>query len=282
MFGSEFSKHPEILLDSFSDMSHEYKKKTKKQKKENVIYELQKIYIALFGIPEIGFQVRSLFFKSIIENKIKKKVYKILDAGSGIGTYSFWMGKKHSDVKVIGIEVDKNKLDFSNKFSQELGLKNVKFQYGDVTKAFSKEKYDLIINIDVLEHVKDYKKVLKNFYLALAPKGYLYIHTPQPNQKRLFKALEKWHHEDHVREGFRPEELKRELKKLGMVIIETRETFGFFGKLAWELNHLVLSKGFVLSGITYPFLYVLIQLDTMTKNKDGLGTAILARKRTRS
>lgn len=279
MFGSEFSKHPEILLDSFKDMSHEYKKNVGMQKKGLVVL-LQKTYVMLFGIPEIGFQIRSMFFKDILSQKVKSKPKKILDAGSGIGTYSIWACKNFPDSYVVGCEIDKNKLNFSNKFSKELGLNNLSFIYGDITKKLNgKDKYDLIINIDVLEHIKDYKKVLKNFYNMLSPKGYLYVHTPQPNQKRLFKQLENWHHEDHVREGFVVRQLTKELVDLRFKVIVVRYTFGFFGKLAWEINHILLGKSFILAGLFYPLLIVLSVIDTMVNNKKGLGVAILAQKK---
>lgn len=278
MFGSEFSKHPEILLDSFKDMSRNYKKKVNKQGKGDPKVILQKMYIKIFGIPEIGFQVRSMWFKEMVSKKVKSKPQKILDAGSGIGVYSIWAKKNFPKAQVTGCEIDNNKLKFSKDFVKELGLDNLEFVYGDVTKQNLKESFDLIINIDVLEHIKDYKKVLKNFYTSLSYKGYLYIHTPQPYQKRIFKSLEKWHHEGHVHEGFDPQVLRKELGKLGFKIISMHETFGFFGKLSWELNHILLSKGFVLSGLAYPLLLMLSRLDMFFPNKNGLGTAVLLRR----
>jgi hypothetical protein len=112
----------------------------------------------------------------------------------------------------------------------------------------------------------------------LNKQGCLYIHVPQPNQKRIFKSLQSWHHEDHVHEGIKKTILQNDLKKIGFQIVTSHETFGFFGKLAWELNHLILSKNFVLAGITFPFLYLIALLDKTTKNKHGLGIAILAQK----
>lgn len=280
MFGREYSSHPEILLDSFKDMSHEYGKKVKVKKNGNLLIFLQKVYIKIFGIPEIGFQLRSMYFKDMLIKKMQLKPKNILDAGSGIGVYAIWAKKNFPNAVVTGCEIDKNKLKFSNKFTKELGAKNLSFIYGDVTKKINgQNSYDLIINIDVLEHIKDYKKVLSNFYKLLSPKGYLYIHTPQPKQKRLFKNLEKWHHEDHVHEGFWPEELKNELEKLGFKIVALRETFGFFGKLSWELNHIFLSKNFIISGITFPMLLMLSRLDLFLSNRNGLATAILLQKK---
>src|SRR5205085_9906865 len=138
-----------------------------------------------------------------------------------------------------------------------------------------KEKYKLNVNIDVLEHVDDYKKVLKNLSALLLPGGFIYIHTPQPNQKRIFKSFKTWAHEDHVHEGYTPDDLVQEFKKLGFKVIEKKETFGFAGKLAWELNHMGFKKGFIVTGLTYPALYLIGLFDLKTKNKNGLGTALL-------
>lgn len=279
MFGSNYYKHPEILMDSLKEMPGN--KKNIKKKNSKVLTLLEKIYLLIFGIPEIGFQVRSNYFRDMLENGVKnKKINKVLDAGSGIGIYSFWLSKKFKDSVIDGWEIDNTKLEFSRKFAKELNINNINFLYGDVTKPSlkNKNKYDLIVNIDVLEHIDNFQSVLKNFYNLLSPGGYLFIHTPQTNQKRIFKSLENWHHQGHVHEGFSPNDLKQELINIGFKIVEIRETFGFFGKLGWELNHISLKKGFIISGIAYPFLYLIACLDLLVPNREGLGTAILSKK----
>jgi len=278
MFGSVYSKYPEILLDSFGEMKKDYEKKIKVSSSSSLIILMQKIYIGIFGIPEIGFQVRSMHFKDLQKNIKKKNINKILDAGSGIGAYTFWLSKIYPKAKVDGFDIDKGKLEFSKSFAKELGFKNAKFYYADISKGKGRNKYDLIVNVDVLEHINNYKKTLSNFYNLLNNSGYLYIHTPQLNQIRIFKQLNKWYHEDHAREGFDPEKLKKELESLGFKTIKSRNTFGSFGSLAWELNHLLLSKSLFLAGIVYPLLLLIAQVDIFWKNKKGLGIAILAKK----
>lgn len=274
-FGREFYKNPDILLSSFEEMNRNYKVQ---KNKGWLIDHLKKVYIFFFGIPEIGLQVRSLYFKKIIGGKISPKISRILDAGSGIGIYSFWLSKNFPDSQIEGWEIDKKKILFSKKMKEEIKLNNVNFFYQDLTKVNTNKKYDLIINIDVLEHIQDYKKVLRAFYRILNKKGYLYLHTPQPNQRRIFKAMKKWEHESHIREGYEEGYLIDELKNIGFRVILAKKTFGFFGKLAWELNHLSFKKGFILAGILFPFLYVLSLLDINFDNKDVLGSAILAKK----
>lgn len=279
MFGREYSNYPELLMQSFGQMKEDYKKKLKKDQGSKS--KLQKIYLSIFGIPEIGFQLRSLYFKKTILSTFKRNKPKIiLDAGSGIGAYSIWLCKNFQSAEVHGWEIDKTKLDFTKKIGEQFNLKNLSFKKEDIVKKRNgKNKYGLIINIDVLEHVKNYKKVLKNFYQLLVPGGYLYLHVPQLNQKRIFKSLKKWTHEDHKHEGFSPLELKQDLQSLGFKIVAIKETFGFFGKLSWEINHIALSKNFLLAGFIYPLLYLIAKLDLLFENKNGLGVSIIVRKK---
>lgn len=279
MFGREFANHTDVLVQSLGEMNHEYEKKIVRQKKNSIIDQAKKMYIALFGIPEIGFQIRGLYFNHIVLPFMEtKKANKILDAGSGIGAYTFALAKTFPNASVIGGEIDKKKLKSCLSMKKQLHQSNVTFIELDLTKKNFKEKFDLIVIIDVLEHIENYKGVLKNLYSLLNKGGYLYVHVPQPNQKRIFTSLKKWHHEDHVHEGIKKTILQSDLKTIGFRVLKAKETFGFFGKLVWEINHLLLLKSFILAGLVFPILYPIALLDKMVNNKQGLGVAVLAQK----
>lgn len=280
MFGKEYANHLDILIQSFGQMNDQYQEKIKINQKSNTfIGTLKKMYVLVFGIPEIGFQIRSIYFKKIITSHVFNKNPKnILDAGSGIGAYSIWLAKNFNHAKITGGEIDKDKIISSEIIRKQLHLKNINFVYFDIMKHQRNPLYDLIICIDVLEHINCYEMVLKNFYDLLQNNGYLYIHVPQPKQKRVFSSFKTWHHQDHVREGIAKDTLENRLKKLGFWIISSQETSGFFGKITWEINHLALSRSFILAGIIFPILYILAMLDSIFKNKGGLGVAVLAKK----
>ncbi|HSD98628.1 MAG TPA: class I SAM-dependent methyltransferase, partial [Patescibacteria group bacterium] len=229
--------------------------------------------------PEIGFQIRYLHFKKIITEHIKKNPRSILDAGSGIGSYSFFLHTQYPRAKITGGDIDKEKLSFSRKYIKLLKIKNVAFSYMDISKQkLQKNKYDLIVSIDVLEHIKNYKQVLYNFSRLLKPGGYLYIHTPHENQKRIFSFSKNWHHEDHVREGFSKSKLIREIGKLHLKVATCYQTFGPFGRFSWETNHVLLGKSFVLAGLLYPLLYAVALLDIFVVDSNGWGIALLVYK----
>lgn len=279
MFGREYSNHINTLTHSLGEITEKYQNKIKKISKNNLTNQLKKLYIAIFGIPEIGFQVRSLYFNKILTSYLlKKDLKRILDAGCGIGSYTLLLGEMFPKAKVIGGDIDNYKIQTCKTLASELNIGNVEFRYLNITKISNSAVYDLAVCIDVLEHIHDYELALNNFSKLLKSGGYLYIHVPQPNQKRIFNSLKDWHHEDHAHEGIAKKELENKLAELEFKIIVSMETFGFFGKLSWELNHIMLSKSFIIGGIIFPLLYVIARIDLWQRNKNGLGVAILLQK----
>lgn len=277
MFGKIYSANPQALFGSFEQMNKRYK--ISSAKRSPIISRLLKVYLQLFGVPEIGFQLRHLYFLKLIRKNLKSTPREILDAGCGIGSYSFLLAKIFPKSIIDGVDVDKNKLALATDLAEKLGKGNVNFYYMDIAKAYRKrKKYDLVVNIDVLEHIEDYRSVIRNFHKMLSHGGYVYIHTPAPNQKRIFSTLESWEHEDHVREGIEPSLLKRDLEETGFKVLEMVGTHGFFGKLAWEINHILLSKSLVMAGAIFPLLYLISKLDLLVNNKSRLCTAVIAKR----
>jgi SAM-dependent methyltransferase len=274
MLGRSYAKYPEILIDSYSKIGNT------KPKSSVILKTVQKIYIRIFGIPEIGFQLRGRYFLNTLNSLQEYKPKRILDAGSGIGYYAMELNKRYPNAKIDGIDIDKYKLEFCKKLVTTNNLKNINFQYKNLeSQPLTNNIYDLIVNIDVLEHVNNYRDILKKFYSSLKPGGLLYIHTPQINQQRIFKGFfRNWHHEDHVREGFNPTDLKNELNQLGFKNIILSEGFGLWGKLAWELNTIAMDRSLVIGSILFPIWYLISLVDNHAYRNHGLTLFLLATK----
>ena len=243
-----------------------------------LVSHLQGAYIRLLGIPEIGLRLRALYFSQALKH-LPPNPARVLDAGSGIGAYALLLARRYPSATVIGCDVDEGKTSFCAGLVDEHGLKNVQFVSADVTDLDSLgEPFDVIVCVDVLEHVSDYERALQCFWHMLKPDGILYLHTPQRYQRRIFSRFKTWQHEDHVREGFKPGDLASDLERVGFAVVELRQTFGVFGKLAWELNHLTLKWNAGLAGLAFPGLYMLARLDAAGRNEEGLGVSLTARK----
>ena len=145
-----------------------------------------------------GGLIRMLHFKKEIRNI---NFTHVMDAGCGGGQYSFYLAKLNSTADITAYDISKHQIE-QNKIKGK-GVKNIEFIQKDLTEVEDIEKFDLILCIDVLEHIQEDKKVIESFYTALKNKGYVYIRVPGLNQFRYFKKVAKMpKQEDHVRDGY--------------------------------------------------------------------------------
>ena len=116
--------------------------------------------------------------RSLKKNALLGKI-RILDAGSGFGQYSYRMSRIFAGSIIKGVDVKQEQIDDCNRFFTSIGLqKRVNFEYVDLTKFTEPYCYDLILSVDVMEHIQEDELVFNNFYKSLRRNGVLLISTP--------------------------------------------------------------------------------------------------------
>ncbi len=114
--------------------------------------------------------------KKIISLIPKKKNMKILDAGCGEGQLLSMVSKKFGlfNPKLYGTDITAISLESAKK-----RIKNAKFSLQDLKNLdYKDEFFDVIMCTEVIEHVPEYKKVLKEFERILKKGGLLIISFP--------------------------------------------------------------------------------------------------------
>lgn len=220
-----------------------------------------------------------------------KNNINVLDAGSGFGQYSWRMWKMNHSWKITGVDLKQEQIDDCNHFfSHTAAAGDVRFEYADLTKWWSDDNFDLILSVDVMEHIEDDRAVFSNFYRSLKAGGWLIISTPSD------KGGSDVHHEhddsfidEHVRDGYNREEIAGKLSDAGFMDIETRYTYGRPGKISWKLSMkipvLLLNRSW-LFGLVLPFWYLLVMpfalilncLDASGTHSEGTGLLVIAKK----
>lgn len=213
----------------------------------------------------------------------------VLDAGSGFGQYEYYMARKNRNWNILGIDVKEEQIADCNGFFERIGFSNVRFEKGDLTKLHFQSAFDLILCVDVMEHIEEDVLVFKNYYEALKDGGMVLISTPSDQGGS--DAEHDHHHEndgisgfidEHVRDGYNIDELKEKLLAVGFKKIAIDYQYGKPGKISWKLSMkypiqlLNISKlFFVLLPfyylITFPICLILNKIDLTRKHQTGTG-----------
>ncbi|VVA43926.1 conserved hypothetical protein [Candidatus Roizmanbacteria bacterium] len=231
-----------------------------------------KFYISMFGIPEIGFQERFNFFQRCIKG-LSGKIF--IDAGCGNGAYSRFMAKKYPQSKIIAFDFEKKLVTLAKELTNQ---KRINFFTHDLTTNNGRllKQADIVWSLDVLEHIKDYEKAVKNLTLMVKKNGYLILHVPLINQRRWFGYFNDWTHETHEREGFEKKQITNLLK--GFQIIKEVNTFGSIGSFIWELNIILFKYLPPVGALLFPLLRMMLYFDRLISSKKYNCLGILAQK----
>lgn len=112
-------------------------------------------------------------------SKIQKYIPRsgrVLDVGSATGTVSFYFAAR--GLIVDGIELSKNAIKYAQLNKKKLGLKNVRFYNQPIESLKFNLKYDLIVCLEVLEHVENDIEVLNLLRRMMSDKSKLIITVP--------------------------------------------------------------------------------------------------------
>ncbi|HPI38556.1 MAG TPA: methyltransferase domain-containing protein [Ignavibacteriaceae bacterium] len=215
----------------------------------------------------------------------------IYDAGTGYGQYSYFMAKKLQPNKIYAVDVKENWIKDCETFFKAKGFKEVAFGIEDLTEIKHKEQFDLIVCVDVMEHIVEDVKVFSNYYNALKTGGVLLINTPS-----IFGGSDVHDDDDesfvgeHARDGYSFEDLRDKLSPLGFHNFKHKYSYGYWGDKAWRLGikypMLALNKSKVLL-LLLPFYYlvtlipvlILMFVDYNSNNKVGSGITFIAEKK---
>lgn len=234
-----------------------------------------KIHYFLLGHEFIGLRVRAMHVREMLKGI--KEPGAILDAGCGDGCYSFYLARRFPKAKIHAIDEAAELIESCEKIRSRLNIANLRFMAKSLIALSSREAYDLILCIDVLEHIIEDEIVLNNLREALSGKGILLVHVPQRRQLNRFVLgpLGDGYVHEHVRDEYTEKEIEEKIERAGLRIEAKRYTFGWWGSLGRELYYLFegcsgLRKMFYRT-MVFPLSLLLGMLDTLMPNRTHQG-----------
>lgn len=215
----------------------------------------------------------------------------ILDAGSGFGQYSYKMAKMSKKWQITAVDVKEEQVEDCNNFFTKIGLNDrVKFSIEDLVHYQRPDTYDLVLSVDVMEHILEDVDVFKNFAVSLKKGGVLLISTPSDQGgSDVHGDEESSFIEEHVRDGYNKEEITQKILSAGFSKVKVGYSYGAPGKISWRFSMkypIVMLGKSKLFFIILPFYYLLFYpgclilnwLDVRQNHKTGTGLIVVAEK----
>lgn len=238
--------------------------------------------------------LRSWYVRRELKNLRKvfgDKEISVYDAGTGYSQYSYFIAKNLRPCKIHAIDVKEDWIKDSRIFFASQNLDNVSFGVEDLTEINHTERYDIVLSVDVMEHIEDDVKVFGNFYNSLRNGGFLIINTPS-----IYGGSDAHDEEDesfigeHARLGYSFEDLAGKLEPLGFSIYRQQYTYGVWGVRAWRLGikypMMMLNRSKLFFAvlpfyylITLPFTLFMMYVDFVSDNSVGAGVNLIAQKK---
>ena len=246
------------------------------------------------------YKLLDLFFlRSWYVRKILKKYasglddtgqWQLLDAGCGFGQYDRFILNEFEEVKVTAVDVKEDYLEDCRKyFAGKIDSGDIEFYKTDLLAPSFSRNFDFVICIDVLEHIEEDRKVIKNLEQVLKPGGYFLMHSPSIYSEEDAGEDETFV-DEHARAGYSKDDIREKLESVGFNPVEIEYTYGEKGHRAWELlikypmlwmnryKLWVLPLIAIYYLFTLPYGLLLMKQDMKDKNEKGTGIYALARK----
>lgn len=150
--------------------------------------------------------------------------YKLLDYGCGYGFYSLKFAEL--GFKVFAVDNDYKKTTHVRNMAIKEAISNIEVDNVDleIDSQFTK-KFDIILCIEVLEHVKEYKKLLNNLDNILISPGLLIISVPTKSSENVFKKMDSnWLYDSGHLRVFDKNEIHKSLSELRLNKIKILKT----------------------------------------------------------
>lgn len=244
-------------------------------------------------IRSLLYRLLDLFFlrswhvrKQIRKLAKSQKVAAILDAGSGFGQYDRHLLRIFPDATVTAVDVKQDYLDDSAHYYKKFREKNrISFEKADLTEYTDTRTYDLVLCVDVLEHIHEDVHVMKNMRNVMNDGAFFVMHSPSHLAEE-DAGEDEFFVDEHARAGYSKEELTEKFIQAGLQPFFISYTYGKFGHAAWVLliKHpmLWLTRFGFKAMFVLPFYYlitlvpglILMRLD-LYKKSDEPGTGIL-------
>ena len=102
---------------------------------------------------------------------------EILDLGCGWGSLSLFVAERYPGTRVLAVSNSHSQGGYIRDEADRRGLEGVEHQVGNIADFDTERRFDRVISIEMLEHVRNYELAFGRIRRWLAPDGKCFVHV---------------------------------------------------------------------------------------------------------
>jgi cyclopropane-fatty-acyl-phospholipid synthase len=102
--------------------------------------------------------------------------HSILDLGCGWGAFSLYAAERFPHSSVVGVSNSHSQRRYIEAQAQARGLTNLRIVTADINDFAAGQRFDRIVSVEMLEHVRNYRRLLANVASWMNPDALFFVH----------------------------------------------------------------------------------------------------------
>lgn len=102
---------------------------------------------------------------------------RILELGCGWGSLTLWMAERYPNARITGVSNSNGQREHILRKAEERGLTNIEILTRDVNTLTLDTRYDRIVSIEMLEHVRNHRTLFQRIAGWLDDDGLMFAHV---------------------------------------------------------------------------------------------------------
>ncbi|MBM3789551.1 MAG: class I SAM-dependent methyltransferase, partial [Acidobacteria bacterium] len=100
----------------------------------------------------------------------------ILELGCGWGSLTLWMAERYPKARIAAVSNSRPQREFILQRCREQGLGNVAVVTADMNDFTTDQRFDRVLSIEMFEHMRNYKLLLRKIASWMKPEAKLFVH----------------------------------------------------------------------------------------------------------
>ncbi|MFZ1864305.1 MAG: cyclopropane-fatty-acyl-phospholipid synthase family protein [Polyangiales bacterium] len=102
---------------------------------------------------------------------------RILDLGCGWGSFSLWAAERFPHAHILAVSNSRLQRELITRRAHQRGLDNIRVQTADINGFHPEERFERVVSIEMMEHVRNHPALFERIARWLAPGGMAFAHV---------------------------------------------------------------------------------------------------------